>query len=337
MLIWNPLYEVTFGDRDLLFRSECELIQLQRPSRMNSWGILHELNKGVVASEGASSAAEWALITFLLKKALVVVLPDHQVGTPIDRCTGHFLSFTSSPITALRRLREARVCILGLGGVGSIVLQHLVGAGIRRYVLVDKDQVEASNLNRQFVYSNCDVGRMKVDACKSYIASRHDDFEVSTYATSIESVECLASRRLEACQLIVHCLDTPRSLIDDVVYSFGAERKIAVTTAAVGVEFGHWGPIISSNGRISFKEWKAQFRGTREGGLQQNNEPTPWSFGPTNTLISANLARDCIEWLAGSRRVASVDARLVQCFANNKVYRYGVSQECQQEGSPCVA
>lgn len=69
----------------------------------------------------------------------------------------------------LSLLKERRVCILGLGGIGSLILQYLCGMGIKNYFLIDYDQVEESNLNRQFIYSRNDIGKNKIDICKKYV------------------------------------------------------------------------------------------------------------------------------------------------------------------------
>ena len=61
-------------------------------------------------------------------------------------------------------LRSARVAVVGLGAVGSWVACCLVQTGVRRFVLVDPDVVELSNLHRQLGYRTADVGRPKVDA-----------------------------------------------------------------------------------------------------------------------------------------------------------------------------
>ena len=60
-----------------------------------------------------------------------------------------------------RRLKEARVCIAGMGGLGAPVALYLTAAGVGTLRLVDHDVVELSNLNRQVLYTGNDVGRAK--------------------------------------------------------------------------------------------------------------------------------------------------------------------------------
>src|SRR5260370_37933220 len=63
-----------------------------------------------------------------------------------------------------RKLERAAVAIVGLGGLGSPVAIYLAAAGVGRLGLVDDQNVEASNLNRQVIFEECDIGRPKVEA-----------------------------------------------------------------------------------------------------------------------------------------------------------------------------
>lgn len=72
------------------------------------------------------------------------------------------------PEDRLRRLQELRLGIAGLGGIGSNVAFMLARTGFSRFVLVDEDTVEPSNLNRQF-YFPADVGQSKVAALTRHL------------------------------------------------------------------------------------------------------------------------------------------------------------------------
>ena len=67
-------------------------------------------------------------------------------------------------------LAAAHVALIGLGGIGSPVLQYLAGAGIGRFTLIDDDTVEVSNLQRQTIFSQADVGHSKAEAAAAWVA-----------------------------------------------------------------------------------------------------------------------------------------------------------------------
>lgn len=70
-----------------------------------------------------------------------------------------------------RRLRAARVLVVGTGGLGSPVLLYLAAAGIGRLGFVDDDTVDRSNLHRQLLFGEADVGRPKVEAAAQRLRS----------------------------------------------------------------------------------------------------------------------------------------------------------------------
>ncbi|WP_207001807.1 ThiF family adenylyltransferase [Trinickia mobilis] len=203
----------------------------------------------------------------------------------------HFLTFDANPIETLRRIRSATVCLLGVGGVGSVVLQHLVALGVRNYILVDSDCVEASNLNRQFIFSLNDIKKSKVDVAATYIGSRIDGASVNPFTSRVDSLEALERIPIGQCDIIVNCLDTPRQTIDDIAYEYGSAHEVAVITAGVGVYYGHWGPLICSSGNnVTYGDWKRQHSKTSDASFTEFNvEPIPWSFGPTNTLKATKV------------------------------------------------
>lgn len=86
------------------------------------------------------------------------------------------------PERCLEALADKRVAIIGLGGIGMQAAQALAGAGIGGLILSDFDTVDASNLNRQFMLSTTDVGRLKVDVVRDYLLDRHPHLEVEVHA-----------------------------------------------------------------------------------------------------------------------------------------------------------
>ena len=83
---------------------------------------------------------------------------------------------------ALQKLKNSKVAILGIGGVGSYVVEALARSGVGSFVLVDKDTVSISNLNRQLIATLDTIGKNKVDIAKERILSINPNAKVKTFA-----------------------------------------------------------------------------------------------------------------------------------------------------------
>jgi adenylyltransferase/sulfurtransferase len=85
------------------------------------------------------------------------------------------------------RLLEAKVLIIGAGGLGSPCAFYLAGAGVGKIGLVDSDKVELNNLQRQILHTREDVGVPKAESGKKRISSLNPDVEVITYNLRLTS------------------------------------------------------------------------------------------------------------------------------------------------------
>ena len=83
---------------------------------------------------------------------------------------------------ALQKLKNSKVAIFGIGGVGSYVVEALARSGVGSFVLVDKDTVSISNLNRQLIATLDTIGKDKVDIAKERILSINPNAKVKTFA-----------------------------------------------------------------------------------------------------------------------------------------------------------
>jgi molybdopterin/thiamine biosynthesis adenylyltransferase len=80
-----------------------------------------------------------------------------------------------------QKLKNARVLVIGAGGLGAPLLQYLAAAGVGAIGIVDDDRVALSNLQRQVIHATEDVGRLKTDSARSAIARLNPHVVVETY------------------------------------------------------------------------------------------------------------------------------------------------------------
>lgn len=84
---------------------------------------------------------------------------------------------------AMQKLKDARVAVFGIGGVGGYTVEALVRSGIGAIDIIDNDTVCLSNLNRQIIATHKTLGMYKVDAAKERILDINPDIEVTAYKT----------------------------------------------------------------------------------------------------------------------------------------------------------
>jgi molybdopterin/thiamine biosynthesis adenylyltransferase len=141
-------------------------------------------------------------------------------------------------------LSEAHVAIVGLGGIGSPALQYLAGAGVGRLTLVDDGKVEMSNLQRQTIYSERDVGHGKAVAARRWLANFDGKLEVALQDRRIDSGT--ARGAIAGADLVLDGTDNfaTRLAVSDACVALGAPLLSAAVgrfQGQVGAFAGHLG------------------------------------------------------------------------------------------------
>ena len=90
------------------------------------------------------------------------------------------------------RLKSARVLVVGAGGLGSPVALYLAAAGVGTLGLVDFDEVDATNLQRQILHGESDVGRLKLDSARDRLAETNPHVQVVAHGARLSSGNALS-------------------------------------------------------------------------------------------------------------------------------------------------
>ena len=114
--------------------------------------------------------------------------------------------------SAMENLQKAKVAIFGIGGVGSYVVEGLVRAGIGNFILVDNDEIDVTNLNRQMIATHKTIGKSKVEVAKERILEINPGAKVEIFQEFFmpESPEILN----KSVDYIVDCVDTVTAKIE---------------------------------------------------------------------------------------------------------------------------
>ena len=101
----------------------------------------------------------------------------------------------------LDKLKDANVIVFGVGGVGSFACEALVRAGVGNITIVDFDDVDITNINRQIPALHSTVGRLKVDVMKERLLDINPDLNIKAIKKlyNAETSDEILNRRLRLC------------------------------------------------------------------------------------------------------------------------------------------
>lgn len=251
------------------------------------------------------------VISLLDSKGVVRPLYTNEFKeTPFEKQVEFFSDFVDDPNAAQQKLSKQSVCIIGCGGTGNIAAQHLVAAGIKNFILLDDDTVNLTNFNRQFCFSQADVGMLKVEALRNYILAKNPDTKVHTRRIRIHSTEDLyrGLEDLEKPDFILCCADTPPIFIESWILQYCIQENIPCMFSGVGVYHGIVGPLLTEKNHMEkfIQHNKDLDKRQNESSLKVVSS----SISYLNTLIATLMISDVIKFLSGISHPLSLNATL---------------------------
>lgn len=249
-------------------------------------------------------------------EALIADLEDARVLVPAPEGRGRydrhglFYQLLGVDHGAQERLADLTVGLIGMGGIGTHLALHLAAAGVGRLVISDGDRVELSNLTRQTLFTEADVGGRKVEVAAERLIALRSDLDVTVIPESFTS-PALAERVAAQSDIVLLSADRPA---DVHLWTSRACEAAGVPFSASGYIEGHGsvGPLLFPPRTPCFScireeaESLPPVGGTQEPGtatVDPAHELNPhWqapSFGPLNALVAAAQANEALRWALG--------------------------------------
>ncbi|CAM3588541.1 Sulfur carrier protein ThiS adenylyltransferase [Vibrio aerogenes CECT 7868] len=205
-----------------------------------------------------------------------------------------------------RKINHSTVLIIGCGGLGTTASLLLAGAGVGSLVIVDDDKVEISNLHRQFIYTESDIGRQKAEALKEKIRMRNQHCRVRAIEKRLGDEQL--SLEVMIADMVIDCSDNmvTRHQINRICYQ---QKTVLISGSA-----SQW------EGQISTYNFAA-------------NQPcfaclTPDKSGSTDELSDESPALSCRD-LGVIGPVVSIIASLQAMAALKQMVDIGIADESQ--------
>lgn len=172
---------------------------------------------------------------------MISLPPLVDPGPPLDRIqtqryARHLLMPTIGEV-GQRRLLASHVAVLGAGGLGSPALLYLAAAGVGHLTIIDDDDVDLSNLQRQVIHPHTAVGSPKVDSAAMAVTALNPDIEVTTHRVHFS--------RDNAAQLVGDA-----DLVLDGTDNFDTRYAVNDACAALGKPYV-WGSVYRTQAQVS--------------------------------------------------------------------------------------
>lgn len=294
--------------------------------------VLTALREGAWLSTLGRSAGACelqAILAHLVDRRWVVTERDDAMASgPFAQVLNWLSSLTVRPVTALKSLQGAAVAVVGVGGLGGELLQHLAGSGVGTALLFDGDVVEPSNLNRQFLFDRDAIGRPKAVVAAAKLTSRNAEMRVTTFPHFVACAADLQCLDPYSVDVVVNCADGPVGL-DGIIAGYCAGRRIPFVTAGVGLQRGYWGPFLPDSADSALMRFEQQLD------VAQGPFAARWdksqicksSHGPYNSIVAAHLASDVIRHLSGTGTPHSLGQRMYIDFDSLTITAVGGGED----------
>ena len=188
-----------------------------------------------------------------------------------------------------KKINNAKVLIIGMGGLGCPLLTYLASSGVCNIGIVDYDKVELGNLNRQILFNTSDVGKFKVNQAKSKICKIYKKIKIKTFNIKISKKNI--NSIIKNFDIICDGTDNfkTRYLIND----YCKKNKKILISAAISKFDGHLF-------KYNFKKKGPCFRCFMpEQPYEKNNCETEGIFAPVAGIIGALQSNEVLKTILG--------------------------------------
>ena len=213
-------------------------------------------------------------------------------------------------------LKAARVLIVGLGGLGAPAALYLAAAGVGRLGLIDPDHVSLSNLQRQVLFTNDDIGRLKVEAGARRLSALNSEIEITPDPVLVTA---------ENARALIGGYDLVLDGTDDFEARFAvADACVAEKKTLVSGAIGRW------TGQIGLFEGRPCYRClVPEAPPDAETCAAVGVIGALAGTIGSMMAVETIKWITGAG--ASLAGRLLiydALAAETRTVRIGADPAC---------
>lgn len=300
---WVEMFPAPDGDVYLLRSSGDPDVAIRSPTASDRRLLEHLAAGGAVPAGGA----EEERLAGLRSAGLLVERAASRVSGPdaerFSRQLPYLDGFTDST-EAMKRVRGARVCVVGCGGLGTWALAAMASMGVGAFTVADDDSVELSNLNRQVLFSASDIGTSKVDRAADWLTRFDHAIRVTTSRRRVAAPEDVAEL-LEEVAVLVLAADWPPYELGRWVNEACVAAGVPFITAGQQPPLLRIGPTYTPGEGACFTCHERQleegfplYRQLTE--HRREHGTTATTLGPASGLVGSTIALEVLHLLAGA-------------------------------------
>jgi bacteriocin biosynthesis cyclodehydratase domain-containing protein len=222
-----------------------------------------------------------------------------------DRQLRYFSDISTGPTASecQRRLESARIAVLGVGGLGGWSALNLACVGVGEMLLLDFDRVETSNLNRQVLYTEADVGRHKAVAAGERLKAFNSSMKVEVRVERLDS-EAMILETIKGYDMVIDACDWPAHDIERWINSACFAARVPFIAMSHFPPIARVGPLYVPGVTGCFACQEAGYRRTYPlfdvAVEQQRGKASPAAtLGPACGLIGGQVGLDVMHQLTG--------------------------------------
>lgn len=250
---------------------------------------------------------------------------DRQLRYFSDVATGQ------TPSQCQGKLENARIAVLGIGGLGGWSALTLACCGIGEMLLVDFDRVEISNLNRQILYEEADIGRPKAKVAAKRLSGFNSSIRIEIREERLDSETAVASA-IDGYDFVINAVDWPAHDIELWVNSACFAAGVPYVAMSHYPPIARVGPLYVPGGtgcyscqEIAYKRSYPLYDVAVE---QQRAKPSPAAtLGAACALISGQVALDVMHHLTGLAKPSTLGVSHIYDLQTMEVKREPVIPE----------
>ncbi|WP_186646620.1 HesA/MoeB/ThiF family protein [Fluviispira vulneris] len=236
-----------------------------------------------------------------------------------------FITKNDSKYLYQDKLKKSKVALLGVGGLGSHILYDLVALGVHNITAVDFDVVELSNLNRQILYREKDIGQRKIKAAEKNILEFNKNININFIDTKLDSSSKISSI-IKNHDIVICVADKPRFEIPYWLNEACLQENIPFINGGISVQQASFYSVIPyKSGCVECWKKESIKKGLSLQSTLQNNQkiyesefPAP-AFVPLVSILTGMMLSEFTKIITGISKPISLNNYLSFHFQTLKI------------------